>query len=193
MKHTPIYYGNFNDRGSQCILLEYLPITIADYWNRPAVQRISRAEIAIQMLEALRSIHERGKIHRDVKPGNFMVKETAGERQDGAESINIPQCTVKIIDFGIINENCERSVNLGPYNFNGTYYFASTRALSGYIQNKIDDMEGLGYTLMSLIDPEKVPWNGLPTLDAMIKVKQDIISGDLETLSSCFHVIQKYL
>lgn len=43
----------------------------------------------------------------------------------------------------------------------------------------MDDLEALGYTIMSLIDPEKVTWRGVPTKEIMINIKKEIISGKL--------------
>ena len=76
------------DRGGPFLVEEYVAGT-------PLAQIVSAlgalpphraAEIAADVAEALAAAHDRGIVHRDVKPGNVML---------------LPSGTVKVIDFGI--------------------------------------------------------------------------------------------
>jgi serine/threonine protein kinase len=64
---------------------------------------------------------------------------------------------VVVIDFGLVinyrpdGEGGEHRP-LGRYSFQGTPQFGSIRTLQGYNSGRRDDLEGLGYTIMSLID-----------------------------------------
>lgn len=73
-------------------MLEYIPYSVEEYLSQPFKSRRSFSDISVQMLEALKVIHDHSLVHRDVKPDNYRVTE------DG---------TVKIIDFGLLTDHCE--------------------------------------------------------------------------------------
>jgi eukaryotic-like serine/threonine-protein kinase len=58
--------------------------------NRGQLPPSRTAAIALQIARGLAEAHSRGFVHRDLKPGNVMVSEVAGELR------------VKILDFGIV-------------------------------------------------------------------------------------------
>jgi TolB-like protein/Tfp pilus assembly protein PilF len=60
--------------------------TLRQRLGRESVQLSEAVEIAIQVASALAAAHEAGVIHRDVKPGNIMLR---------------PDGYVKVLDFGI--------------------------------------------------------------------------------------------
>ena len=58
----------------------------------PAVRA---CRIAIQVARALRAAHDKGLVHRDLKPGNIMILEDPDEDEDGGDF-------VKVLDFGVV-------------------------------------------------------------------------------------------
>lgn len=96
------------------------------------------------MLACLRSLHEAGFLHQDVKPDNYRVTK------DGL---------VKIIDFGLLNEYRVTGVHkpLGRFGFQGSPFFGSINSLRGYTLSRRDDLESLCYSIMYLIDYQ-TPW-----------------------------------
>lgn len=79
--------------GLPYLALEYLP-------GENLAERLKRAgplpwrdvvEIGLQVAGALQALHEAGVIHRDVKPANIMLLDTASE-----------QIAVKLIDMGVV-------------------------------------------------------------------------------------------
>jgi len=83
----------FEDNGPESfIVYEYVEgITLRDHLvkhNRLGIDQV--VDIGVQLVDALRAAHDRGIVHRDVKPENIML-------MSGAESL----LHVKIIDFGL--------------------------------------------------------------------------------------------
>jgi len=46
------------------------------------------------------------------------------------------------------------------YGFEGTPFYGSIKALQGFTLSRRDDMEGLGYTILHLMNPSysQIPW-----------------------------------
>jgi serine/threonine protein kinase len=75
-------------------LVHGLPITRYCDGNRLPVKE--RVELVLQACAALQHAHERGILHRDVKPTNLLVTEVDGK------------ATVKVIDFGLAKATNQR-------------------------------------------------------------------------------------
>jgi len=94
--------------------------------------------VSIRILRILADIHSKGVIHRDLKPENIVV----WRRQ------------IILIDFGLASI---RGKQLQPAS--GTPAYSSVVAMSTNIPLPWDDLESLGYTLLSLAKG-KLPWDG---------------------------------
>ena len=80
-------YGFDDASGSRFLVMEYVKgETLAQRLGRGAFAVDEAIEVAKQMAEALEVAHDKGVIHRDLKPGNVMIRE------DGS---------VKVLDFGL--------------------------------------------------------------------------------------------
>ena len=108
--------------------------------------------IAKQTLDRIEFVHSKNYIHRDIKPGNFLVG-------------NPDNSIIYLIDFG--NARKYRSSKSGkhiqPFKSNrifGTGFYISINASKGYEQSRRDDLESLGYMYIYLAKGE-LPWNRL--------------------------------
>ena len=61
---------------------------------------------------------------------------------------------------------------LAKYGFQGTPLYGSIDTLRGYNSGRKDDLEGLGYTIMALIDQNAVPWNNIQTKEKIADSKE---------------------
>ena len=98
------------------------------------VARLER--VLPQMLDALAFLHVNGIVHRDVKPGNVMV------RDDGV---------VKLLDFGILAELSDRGAHLDRGVALGTPAFMAPEQLRGQPPTPATDVYALGAMLFCLV------------------------------------------
>src|SRR5215213_4616994 len=85
---VPVFDRGETDDGTYYITMEYLPGGTLDerIMATGALRPQEAAEVALQVAEALKAAHVRGVVHRDIKPRNILVSDSAH---------------VKVADFGI--------------------------------------------------------------------------------------------
>lgn len=109
------------------------------------------AFLGIQMLAALKGVHERGLVHRDVKPGNFAFGRKPEER-----------LKIYLIDFGLVRRHLEedgvprraRSETM----FRGTTHYASMAAMLCKDLGRADDLWSLTFSLLEMC-AGALPWD----------------------------------
>ena len=100
-------------------------------------------EIATQVAAGLAAVHEQNLVHRDIKPGNIMVRL----KDDGS-------ITAKIIDLGLAKAVTEPSFQTAistPGGFVGTPEFASPEQFAGLALDIRSDLYSLGVTLWKML------------------------------------------
>jgi len=109
--------------------------------------------LADQMLERLELLHEKGVVHRDIKPGNFVLGR-------GSAS----SC-VYLIDFGLAHKYRTGGAHIKYEEnvpFRGTHRYASINAHMKVEQTRRDDLESLGYVLIYFLKGKSgLPWQNL--------------------------------
>ena len=110
--------------------------------------------LADQMLCSIEYIHQKGYIHRDVKPDNFVFGLKKKENQ------------LFVIDFGLAKKYRTIDGSHIPFKehtpLTGTARYASINSLSGVEQSRRDDMESLGYIWFYLLRGS-LPWMNVQT------------------------------
>ena len=97
------------------------------------------AALAVDVLAALGHAHERGIVHRDVKPANLLLKSGGG---------------AKVADFGISKSFAEMTQLTAEGAFVGTSRYASPEQLSGSELEPSSDVYSLGCVLFQCLTGE---------------------------------------
>jgi hypothetical protein len=123
-----------------------LPYIVMEYVHGPSLRQVLRSQgalpipvtaaLAVDVLAALGHAHERGIVHRDVKPANLLL-ESGG--------------TVKVADFGIAKTLGENTGLTAEGVFVGTSTYASPEQLSGHELGTTSDLYSLGCVLFECL------------------------------------------
>jgi len=85
--HIAAIHGFEECNGKKFLVLEYVEgESLSDRLKTGPLPVEEALEVGKQIAEALEAAHEKGVVHRDLKPGNVMVR---------------PDGTVKVLDFGL--------------------------------------------------------------------------------------------
>ena len=131
--------------------------------------------IAMEIAEALSIIHMAGVVHRDLKPGNIML------RTDG---------TVALIDFGI-SKSSSLPVADGKA-ISGTPYYMSPEQAEGGATDERTDLYALGVILYQMLTGEK-PYSGADAAEILLGHRESPIPTLPDRLSGHQHLIGRLL
>ena len=134
---VPVFDRGETENGAYYIAMEYLPGgTLED--RIVGAGRLSpreAVEVAIQVSEALQTAHERGVVHRDVKPGNVLVTRSGH---------------TKVTDFGIARA-AEATTISGPGDILGSAKYMSPEQAAGGRVGPASDLYSLGVVLYEML------------------------------------------
>jgi uncharacterized RDD family membrane protein YckC len=148
---TIFYIGNFE--GASYFAMEYVRgRTLADLVEKfGPVAWGDALEYVIQTARALAAAHERGMIHRDVKPSNLLLGEVAR---------GVARAEIKVADFGLATSD-DQAVG----RFVGTPFYAAPEQIAGAAPDCRSDIYTLGITFYELLTGQ-VPFRA-DNLEAM--------------------------
>ena len=178
------------------IIMDYLGPNLDNIMNKLPNKKYSiktSLMIMIQCLERLKNLHDKGIIHRDMKPENFVIGRKNKER------------LIYLIDFGLsrkyINDNNIHISMKKDRNIIGTVRYISMNTHQGFEQSRRDDLESLIYIIIYFIKGE-LPWQGVKYKNKSekyskiyeMKKKSTVKGGELcESIPAEFQTIIDYI
>ncbi|MGQ5596592.1 bifunctional serine/threonine-protein kinase/glutamate ABC transporter substrate-binding protein [Streptomyces sp. ESR1.13] len=132
--------------------------SLADLLRRDGVLGVPRAaDIGLQMAQGLRAVHEASVLHRDVKPGNVLVR-------DGGQ--------VVLVDFGIATfEGADRVTRYGGVIGTPPYLAPELFAPASPGPTPASDLWALGVTLYEMVEG-RLPFGGSEVWEVQASIQQ---------------------
>ncbi len=94
-----VYDAGATTEGRPYFAMEFVDgVPITEYCDEHRLDMRSRLQLCIEVLEGIQHAHQKGQIHRDIKPTNVLIEHTESGRP-----------AVKIIDFGIARATDQRA------------------------------------------------------------------------------------
>ena len=150
------------DEGAGYLVLEYIPgRTLAEQIAHKPLKLEEVLSIAHQVAEAVSAAHDKGVIHRDLKPGNIKIT---------------PDGRVKVLDFGLAktvgSEPSEKPTTVTqPGRIMGTPAYMSPEQARGKPTDKRSDIWSFGCVLYEMLTV-KVPFEGETVSDTLANILQ---------------------
>lgn len=156
-------------------------------------------KVAMDTLNCIQVFHDKGYVHNDIKPGNFLVQANS-------------QSPIVLIDFGLSikyltqdtskdqpnsnsnSNHIKMEKNLG---FTGTIKYASINAHHGILLSRRDDLYSWFYSILELATGD-VPWGEEVDYDKTLKMKKNVSkyideSVKMHYLPAEFKIVYKYI
>ncbi len=168
-----------NEQGRPYFVMEYVPgKPITEFADEHKLSIQARLEYFMQVCNAIAHAHQKGVIHRDIKPGNILVSR--GEIGEvGTGSSITTGSSAKVIDFGVAKAMTggmtEQTVYTQIGEGIGTWGYMSPEQIEGDTQTP-SDVYSLGVLLYELICGEK-PYDICSMRNFSPKERTDFIRG----------------
>jgi serine/threonine protein kinase len=123
-------------------------------------------KIGIQIINLLKTIHDKGLVHRDIKPDNFLF------------GLSDKIKNIYIIDFGFCKSYVQNNKHIllkNTHNLIGSQMYASINAHNLIELSRRDDLESLGYMLIYFY-LGGLPWQNLENNEEIKELKKNIIN-----------------
>ena len=147
--------------------------------------------IGIDIVKRLRSMHNMGLLHRDLKPNNFTWGNYSKNYFDmhHATSNDYETDSIYLIDFGLSENYIDPATgkcykNEKGAKFIGTLRYSSVNSHKGMRQCRKDDLESLMYILIYFYKG-KLPWQDVKSKkkeEKHIKIREEKMRTTTETL-----------
>ena len=158
------------DEKNYYMVLNLLGESLQSIKNDSTFSLTNVLQIGIQVIILLKTIHDKGLVHRDIKPDNFLL------------GLNDQKKKIYIIDFGLCKSymtNDEHNPVKKTNNLIGSLTYASINTHNCIELSRRDDMESLGY-MLAFFYLGKLPWQELTSenIETIKILKQYIVNTD---------------
>ncbi len=149
-------YDVGSENGMYYIVMEYVEgITLKTYIEKKGQLNFKEAiSIAIQVGRGIEAAHQKGIIHRDIKPQNIIIS-TEGK--------------VKVTDFGIARAASSNTIHADV--MGSVHYSSPEQARNGFVDGK-SDIYSLGIVMYEMVTG-RVPFDGDNTVAIAIQHLQE--------------------
>lgn len=163
-----IYDVGFTEQ-IQYIVMEYIDgITLKEYMQQQTVLKWKEViYFTTQILRALQHAHDRGIVHRDIKPQNIMLFT------DG---------TIKVMDFGIARFARENGKTLSDKTIGSVHYISPEQA-RGDLTDERSDIYSVGAMVYEMVTGKKPFEADTPVAVALMHM-QDVVRKPTEIVPS---------
>jgi serine/threonine protein kinase len=151
---------------------------------------------AKQMVQIIQAVHERGFIHRDIKPPNFMTGLSSNENENNE---NNTSDKIFLIDFGMSRTYIDDKTKMHRCNrvrtsgIIGTPRYVSINVHDGNEPSRRDDLISIMYVLVYLVKG-RLPWKEAASPESVAQIKKTILPEELFLdMPSTYLDIFKYL
>ncbi len=124
------------DRHLSYIILEYVRGTLMRDIDRSTISLEEAINLIVQLLEALQYAHAQGVIHRDIKPGNILLRSDK---------------TLKVMDFGLARRITDVSDLTRSSEILGTIAYSPPERFLGKSGDRTGDLYSVGVLLYELL------------------------------------------
>lgn len=169
------WYGDFSEY--KALVMQLLGQSIKSFMSSLRARRKTQMiyPIGYQMIQILSIVHNRGFVHHDVSPSNFVMGRNSSNSQN----------TVHIIDFGSstyystirpIHDPIyvtDRSRHMKTQN----YCSINVMKYADHTFTPLDDLESLGYVFVSFL--KALPWSSYSSSSDVLHAKESITINEL--------------
>uniref|UniRef100_W6NDE1 non-specific serine/threonine protein kinase n=1 Tax=Haemonchus contortus TaxID=6289 RepID=W6NDE1_HAECO len=155
------------------IVMQMLGRNLTELRKAQADRRFSvhtTVRVGMQIIEALKSVHDLGFLHRDVKPSNMCV------------GIGEHRRIIYLVDFGMTRQfrlpNGDFRKERAYAAFRGTMRYVSLSVHERKEQGPVDDLWSIYYTLIELAEGS-LPWRTITDHDEIFQLKRRMTCHDL--------------
>jgi len=193
IKHIPKVYDfieNFNIQKTSnlnCIEMELLGKNLSFFKKTfKCYNSILVYEILLQSITAIENLHNKGYIHRDIKPTNFVLGRNDEENLYKNFYLKHDDINIFMVDFGLAKIHLDKNSNAIPpkqnTDFRGTLTYASLNAHYKIELSRRDDLWSFFFMILDLLN-ENLPWrNCKEDKNEIIKMKEKCLKDPIHNL-----------
>ncbi|MEZ5312346.1 MAG: serine/threonine-protein kinase [Thermoanaerobaculia bacterium] len=181
-----VYEAGDTDQGQPFFAMEHVPgVPITEYCRRERLSLEERLDLVVAVCRGIQHAHQKGVLHRDIKPGNILVATEQGRPSP------------KIIDFGVAKDLEATPGGEGRTVFGeivGTPSYLSPEAIAGTTESENADPDtradvyALGVLLFELLTGDR-PFGR--SGESVVQILRQVTEEDVPAPSARFRSLDE--